>query len=133
MNQASTRQFGLLEVGIGALTMATALMHFFLVFPSLLFMLNGVGYVVLLAALYLPIAQLAPYRRQIRWALMAYTAVTIVIGFSILALSNFIPSVYFGLLTSLVMFIAILSALTLLPQLLILSKPFGKESNVLQK
>jgi hypothetical protein len=78
MNQASTRQFGLLQVGIGALTMATALMHFFLVFPSLLFMLNGVGYVVLLAALYLPIAQLAPYRRQIRWALMAYTAVTIV-------------------------------------------------------
>ena len=48
-------------------------------------------------------------------------------GFSILALSNFIPSVYFGLLTGLVMFIAILSALTLLPQLLILLKPFGNE------
>jgi len=59
---------------------------------------------------------------------MYYTSATIIIGFSIMALSNFIPSVYFGLLTGLVMFIAILAALTLLPQLLILVKPFGKES-----
>ncbi|MBN2455718.1 MAG: MMPL family transporter [Sedimentisphaerales bacterium] len=59
---------------------------------------------------------------------MYYTSATIIMGFSILALSNFIPSVYFGLLTGLVMFIAILAALTLLPQLLILVKPFGKES-----
>ena len=58
---------------------------------------------------------------------MYYTTATIIMGFSILALSNFIPSVYFGLLTGLVMFIAILAALTLLPQLLILVKPFGKE------
>jgi predicted RND superfamily exporter protein len=58
---------------------------------------------------------------------MYYTTATIIMGFSILALSNFIPSVYFGLLVGLVMFIAILAALTLLPQLLILVKPFGKE------
>ncbi|UCG59970.1 MAG: MMPL family transporter [Phycisphaerales bacterium] len=59
---------------------------------------------------------------------MYYTSVTIIIGFSILALSNFIPSVYFGLLTGLAMFIALLAALTLLPQMLILVKPFGKEA-----
>jgi len=59
---------------------------------------------------------------------MYYTSVTIIIGFSILAMSNFIPTVYFGLLTSLAMFIALLTALTLLPQLLILVKPFGKET-----
>jgi predicted RND superfamily exporter protein len=59
---------------------------------------------------------------------MYYTSVTIIIGFSILVLSNFIPSVYFGLLTALAMFIALLAALTLLPQLLILAKPFGKET-----
>jgi uncharacterized protein len=59
---------------------------------------------------------------------MYYTTATIIMGFSILALSNFIPSVYFGLLVGLVMFIAILAALTLLPQLLILVKPFGRES-----
>jgi predicted RND superfamily exporter protein len=58
---------------------------------------------------------------------MYYTSATIIMGFSILALSNFIPSVYFGLLTGLVMFIAFLAALTLLPQLLILVKPFDKE------
>jgi predicted RND superfamily exporter protein len=59
---------------------------------------------------------------------MYYTSATIIIGFSILALSNFVPSVYFGLLTGLVMLIAILAALTLLPQMLILAKPFGRES-----
>jgi len=59
---------------------------------------------------------------------MYYTSVTIIIGFSILALSNFKPTVYFGLLTGLTMFIALLAALTLLPQLLILVKPFGKET-----
>jgi len=59
---------------------------------------------------------------------MYYTSVTIIIGFSILALSNFVPSVYFGLLTGLAMFFALLAALTLLPQMLILVKPFGKET-----
>jgi len=58
---------------------------------------------------------------------MYYTSVTIIIGFSILALSNFIPSIYFGLLTGLAMFIALIAALTLLPQLLIMAKPFGQE------
>jgi predicted RND superfamily exporter protein len=59
---------------------------------------------------------------------MYYTSVTIIIGFSILALSNFIPSIYFGLLTGLAMLIALIAALTLLPQMLILVKPFGKET-----
>jgi predicted RND superfamily exporter protein len=59
---------------------------------------------------------------------MYYTSITIIIGFSILVLSNFIPSVYFGLLTGLAMLIALLGALTLLPQMLILVKPFGKET-----
>lgn len=58
---------------------------------------------------------------------MYYTSVTIIIGFSILVLSNFIPSIYFGLLTGLAMFIALIASLTLLPQLLILFKPFGPE------
>ena len=59
---------------------------------------------------------------------MYYTSITIIIGFSILTLSNFIPSVYFGLLTGLAMLIALLAALTLLPQMLIIVKPFGKET-----
>ena len=57
---------------------------------------------------------------------MYYTTVTVIIGFSILILSNFLPSIYFGLLTGLAMFIALLAALTLLPQLLIVFRPFGR-------
>jgi len=56
---------------------------------------------------------------------MYYTSVTIIIGFSILVLSNFIPSIYFGLLTGLAMLIALMAALTLLPELLVVFKPFG--------
>ena len=56
-----------------------------------------------------------------------YTSVTIIIGFSILALSNFLPTIYFGLLTGLAMLIALIGSLTLLPQLLIFFKPFGAE------
>ncbi len=59
-----------------------------------------------------------------------YTSITIILGFSILALSNFIPSVYFGLLTGLAMLIALLGALTLLPQLFIFFKPLGPETAV---
>ena len=59
---------------------------------------------------------------------MYYTSVTIIIGFSILVLSNFLPSIYFGLLTGLAMFIALFAALTLLPQLLIVLRPFGSEA-----
>jgi predicted RND superfamily exporter protein len=56
-----------------------------------------------------------------------YTSVTIIIGFSILSLSNFLPSIYFGLLTGLAMLIALIASLTLLPQLLIVFRPFGSE------
>lgn len=58
---------------------------------------------------------------------MYYTSVSIVIGFSILMISNFIPSIYFGLLTGLAMVIALLAALTLLPRMIILLRPFGPD------
>ncbi|MFP4038916.1 MAG: efflux RND transporter permease subunit [Desulfosudaceae bacterium] len=58
---------------------------------------------------------------------MYYTSVTIIMGFSILALSNFIPTIVFGLLTGLAMLIALLASLTLLPQLMVMIKPFGAE------
>ena len=58
---------------------------------------------------------------------MYFTSMTIVAGFSILALSNFIPTIVFGLLTSLAMVVALTGSLTLLPQLLITFKPLGPE------
>ncbi|MEN8177854.1 MAG: MMPL family transporter [Pseudomonadota bacterium] len=54
---------------------------------------------------------------------MYYTTVTITLGFSILALSNFIPTIYFGLLTGFSMIVALLADLTLLPLLLVRFKP----------
>ncbi len=54
---------------------------------------------------------------------MFYTSVIIMIGFSVLVLSNFIPTIYFGLLTLLAMFMAIVADLLLLPVLLIIFKP----------
>ena len=54
-----------------------------------------------------------------------YNAVTIIIGFSILVLSNFIPTIYFGLLTAFAMLVALLGALTLLPKLILMWKPFS--------
>ncbi len=59
---------------------------------------------------------------------MYYTSITIIIGFSILVLSSFIPTIYFGLLTGLAMVIALLAALTLLPQLILAVKPLGPEA-----
>lgn len=56
---------------------------------------------------------------------MYYTSVTIIVGFSILMLSQFIPSIYFGLLTAFAMLMAVLGSLTLLPKLILLMKPFG--------
>ena len=46
------------------------------------------------------------------------TSLTIIFGFSILILSNFIPTIYFGLFTGLAMFTALFLVLTLLPNLL---------------
>ena len=50
---------------------------------------------------------------------MFYTSTIIVIGFCVLTLSNFIPTIYFGLLTMLAMFMAIVADLLLLPVLLL--------------
>jgi len=57
------------------------------------------------------------------------TSITIVFGFSILVLSNFIPTIYFGVFTGIAMMLAMISVLTLLPKLLLVYKPFGEESD----
>ncbi len=54
------------------------------------------------------------------------TSITIVFGFSILVLSKFIPTIYFGIFTGLAMLLAMISVLTLLPALILIIKPFGK-------
>ena len=61
---------------------------------------------------------------------MYYTSLTVIIGFSILVLSNLIPTIYFGLLTMLVMAAALISNLILLPKLLLLIKPLRKNATI---
>jgi hypothetical protein len=68
-----------IRLGIVALTLATAAIHILLAVPLTMvgFYLNGVGYVALVTALYLP--PFVHYRRPLRWLMMGYTALTIVL------------------------------------------------------
>lgn len=59
---------------------------------------------------------------------MYYTSVTITLGFSILALSEFMPTIYFGLLTGAAMVVALIGALTLLPLLIVVFRPLGSSA-----
>ena len=68
-----------LRVGIVLLTLATAIIHLQLAFPDPGFILNGLGYLTLLAALYLPVPRLARRRNVVRWVLIGYTALSILL------------------------------------------------------
>ena len=67
-----------LRVGVIVLTVGTALIHLYLGLQGFpLFVLNGLGYLTLLAALTLPIPRISDYRNLTRWILLGYTALTI--------------------------------------------------------
>ena len=59
---------------------------------------------------------------------MCYTTVAIAIGLLVLSLSKFVPTIRFGLLTALAMIVALLADLTILPAMLVMTKPFGRET-----
>jgi hypothetical protein len=78
------RTLGPLQWAIILLAAATALIHIALAFTfpggvDPIFILNGLGYLGLVALLFLPVAAVAPYRNIVRWVLIAYTATTIII------------------------------------------------------
>ena len=89
-----------LQIGIIILTLATAAIHLALAIRipnpmfTTVFILNALGYVVLLVAYLLP--QLASYHKLVRWVFIAFTAVT-VIAYFVFNASNFVNPV--GLLT----------------------------------
>ena len=70
-----------LRLGVVVLAVATAGIHLYLGLSSglPLFALNGLGYLTLLAALYLPIPRLLPYRNAVRWLLVGFAALTILL------------------------------------------------------
>ncbi len=75
-------------------------------------------------------AELKDYKKTIRLChstvgvAILNTSITIVFGFSILVFSNFIPTIYFGIFTGIAMLLAMISVLTLLPSLILITKPF---------
>jgi hypothetical protein len=68
-----------IRTGVILLTLLAAAVHLSLLFPDPVFILNGLGYLALLAALYLPISRLVPHRRVVRWALIGYATLTILL------------------------------------------------------
>ena len=60
-----------------------AAVHLSLLFPDVAFILNGLGYLALLAALYLPVPRLLPYRRVVRLTLIGYATLTILLWVAI--------------------------------------------------
>jgi hypothetical protein len=74
------------KLGIILLAIATALIHLTLAFSALfqgdkttfiMFLLNGIGYLVILAAYYLPFPIAKKYSSLVRWAFIVFTGVTI--------------------------------------------------------
>jgi hypothetical protein len=78
MASTSVSADGLLRIGVILLTVGTATIHLYLGLQGFpLFVLNGLGYLGLLAALILPIPRISEYRILVRWVLVGYTALTI--------------------------------------------------------
>jgi hypothetical protein len=74
----NTTKLSPIQIGIILLTVATAIIHLALGIPDvmMMFILNGIGYLVLVTALYLP--QFKQDNKWVRWALIAFTAVTVI-------------------------------------------------------
>lgn len=73
-----------ISYAIVLLTAITAGIHLYLSFkfpqpPDPIFLLNGLGYLLLVVALYGPHPRLLPMRKRVRWLLIAYTALTVVL------------------------------------------------------
>ncbi len=82
---------GALQIGILLLILATANAHLYLGGQPdedlrTWFLLNGLGYLVLLLAFFLP--QFMPIHRLIRWALLGYATLTIILWFFFGSLSE---------------------------------------------
>jgi hypothetical protein len=78
------------QYGIIGLALVTAVVHLYLGirFGDTLFLLNGIGYIGLVAMLYLPLAFLAAYRGYVRWVLIGYAALTVVLYFVMQGIQN---------------------------------------------
>ena len=78
-------RIGLMQVVIILLALIAAGIHLSLLFPDVIFILNGLGYLGLTAAyfLQLPIPFLQDRKRLVRFALIGYTALTLILWLAI--------------------------------------------------
>ena len=76
MNSRSLK-LGTNHVAIILLTLTTAGIHLSLLFPDLMFTLNALGYLTLLAVYFLPVPIFKKYHAFVRWAFIGFTLVTI--------------------------------------------------------
>lgn len=77
MTSSSSPASFALQIGIVLFALGAALIHFSLNFPDPAFILNGLGYLALLAGLYLPLPLFARHRNTVRLILIGYAALTI--------------------------------------------------------
>ena len=100
---------------IAVLTLLTAGIHFTLLFPDFLFILNGLGYLTLLAAYILPLPIVRDNRGLVRWAYIGFTVVTIVAW---LAIGNkSLPGAALGYATKIIEILLVIALLSDKPQL----------------
>ena len=76
MNNGSFK-LGFVQIAIILLTLATAGIHISLLFPDVMFTLNGLGYLSLLAAYFLPMLLFRKNHNLVRWVFMGFTLFTI--------------------------------------------------------
>lgn len=76
--ETTQSRIGALQIGIIILTLATATIHFTLLFPDVLFILNALGYLSLLAAFFLPIGIFQDRHSLVRLGYIAFATVTII-------------------------------------------------------
>jgi len=75
--QKQNTGLSVVQIGIILATLATAAIHFSLLFPDVLFILNGLGYLTLLVIYFLPIDLARQYHGLVRWLFIGFTLVTI--------------------------------------------------------
>jgi len=83
MSQTRSTADTAIQLGVVLLTLIAAAVHLSLLFPDVAFILNGLGYLTLLAALYLPVPQLVSYRSVVRLTLIGYATLTILLWVAI--------------------------------------------------
>lgn len=78
--ETSQSKLGWVQFGIMITAVITAVIHLYIgiTLPSTLFILNGIGYLVLLIGLFVQFSLAQKNRSLIRWVLMGFAAVTIV-------------------------------------------------------